>query len=205
MVFDLMYGPQQDHFVAIFEAITERKQAEEALKESEDRFRTMANAIPQLAWIAKSDGYIFWYNQRWYDYTGTTPDEMEGWGWQSVHDPEVLPQVLEQWKASIATGQPFDMVFPLRGGDGQFRQFLTRVVPLKDANGKVIKWFGTNTDITERQQAEENIETDPGGPGALQPGPGGICLYLLPRPPGTPAQDRQFLRDAGAAISGPAG
>jgi PAS domain S-box-containing protein len=105
--------------------IDERKQAEEALRHSEERFRTMANAIPQLAWIAKSDGYIFWYNQRWYDYTGATPEQMEGWGWQSVHDPEELPQVLERWKASIATGLPFDMVFPLRGADGQFRPFLT--------------------------------------------------------------------------------
>ena len=82
---------------------------------------------------------------------------MEGWGWQSVHDPKALPQVLEQWKASIATGLPFDMVFPLRRADGQFRQFLTRGVPLKDSSGKVIQWFGTNTDITERQQAEEKL------------------------------------------------
>ena len=131
--------------------ITKRKRAEEKIQESEERFRTLANAIPQLAWIAKSDGYIFWYNQRWYDYTGTTPEEMEGWGWQRVHDPEVLPQVLEKWKDSIATGLPFDMIFPLRGADGEFRPFLTRVMPLKDASGQVIQWFGTNTDITERE------------------------------------------------------
>ncbi len=134
--------------------ITDRKRAEEDLRASEARFRTMANAIPQLAWTANSDGYLTWYNQRWYDYTGTTPEEMEGWGWQKVHDPEVMPQVLERWRASIATGRPFDMVFPLRGADGQFRQFLTRVMPLKDADGQVIQWFGTNTDITERLQAE---------------------------------------------------
>jgi len=54
----------------------------------------LANAIPQLAWIAQPDGYIYWYNERWYAYTGTTPEQMEGWGWQSVHDPEVLPKVL---------------------------------------------------------------------------------------------------------------
>ena len=138
--------------------ITERKQAEEALKDSEERFRTMSNAIPQLAWIARSDGYIFWYNQRWYDYTGTNPEEMEGWGWQIVHDPEVLPTVLELWRASIATGRPFDMVFPLRGKNGQFRQFLTRVMPMKGADGQVIQWFGTNTDITDRQQAEEALK-----------------------------------------------
>jgi PAS domain S-box-containing protein len=137
--------------------ITDHKQAEAALRASEERFRIMADAIPQLAWTAGSDGYISWYNQRWYDYTGTTPVDMEGWGWQSVHDPKVLPEVLEQWRVSLATGRPFDMVFPLRGADGQFREFLTRVMPMKDADGRIIQWFGTNTDITERQQAEEAL------------------------------------------------
>ena len=129
------------------------------LSESEDRFHTMANAIPQLAWIAQPDGYIHWYNERWYSYTGTTPEQMEGWGWQSVHDPEMLPQVLEQWKASLAMGQVFDMEFPLRGADGTFRPFLTRGFPLKDAAGNVLQWFGTNTDITDRKKAEQERET----------------------------------------------
>ena len=137
--------------------ITARKQAEEALRESEHRFRTMANAIPQLAWIAKADGYIYWYNQRWYEYTGTTPEQMEGWGWQSVHDPQELPKVLEQWRVSIATGAPFNMIFPLRGADGDFRPFLTRVMPLKDEQGHVQNWFGTNTDVTEQKRTEEAL------------------------------------------------
>ncbi len=142
---------------AIMEAFM-RKRAEEALRDSAERFRTMANAIPQLAWTARSDGYIYWYNQRWYDYTGTTPKDMEGWGWQRVHNPEVLPKVLEQWRASLATGRPFDMVFPLRGKDGQFRQFLTRVMPMKAADGQVLQWFGTNTDVTEGKRAEEALK-----------------------------------------------
>ncbi len=127
----------------------------ETLRVSEKRFHTMANAMPQLAWIAQPDGYIYWYNERWYEYTGTTPEQMEGWGWQSVHDQEVLPKVLDQWRTSIATGQMFDMEFPLRGADGIFRPFLTRVLPLKDANGNILQWFGTNTDVTDRKQAEE--------------------------------------------------
>jgi signal transduction histidine kinase len=80
---------------------------------------------------------------------------MEGWGWQSVHDPEMLPQVLERWKASIATGEPLDMEFPLRGADGRFRWFLTRVMPIKDAAGKVVRWFGTNTDVSAAWEARE--------------------------------------------------
>src|SRR5208337_2889848 len=112
-------------------------------------FRIMANAIPQLAWVAHPDGKRYWYNERWYSYTGTTPEQMEGWGWQRVHDPEMLPKVMEQINASIATGQMFEMEFSLRGADGIYRQFLTRIMPLKDAAGNVLQWFGTNTDIHE--------------------------------------------------------
>ncbi len=104
--------------------------------------------------MANGDGYIVWYNRRWHEYCGTTPDEMEGWGWQSVHDPEVLPSVLEQWGASIATGDPFEMTFPLKGADGVFRPFLTRVQPLRDATGEVVRWFGVNADISATKAAE---------------------------------------------------
>ncbi len=137
--------------------ITERKRAEAALRESERQFRTLANAIPQLCWTANADGWLSWYNERWYAYTGTTPQQMEGWGWQSVHDPAALPQVLERWQASIATGQPFDMVFPLRGADGVFRPFLTRVMPVHGRDGEVVRWFGTNTDIGERTKMEQDL------------------------------------------------
>ncbi len=150
-------------FIIIFSTLAyhtshRASRAANALCESEDRFRTMANAIPQLAWIARADGYIYWYNQRWYDYTGTTPAQMEGWGWQSVHHPQQLPGVLERWKSSIATGEPFDMIFPLRGADGIFRPFLTRVMPLKDDQGRVQQWFGTNTDVSEQKKAQEERE-----------------------------------------------
>ncbi len=138
-------------------AEAKRQRAERALRDSEEQFRTMANSIPQLAWIARADGFIFWYNQRWFEYTGTTPEQMEGWGWQSVHDPGVLPKVMENWTGAIAAGKPFDMEFPLRGAGGRFRSFLTRVEPLKDADGRVVQWFGTNTDVEVLKEAEEAL------------------------------------------------
>ncbi len=134
-----------------------RQRAQAALKESEEQFRTLADALPQLASMANADGWLTWYNRRWYEYTGTTPEQMEGWGWQRVHDPETLPAVLERWKHSVTTGEPFDMVFPLRGADGVFRRFLTRVQPLKNAEGRVLRWLGTNTDVDELKRAEEAL------------------------------------------------
>jgi diguanylate cyclase (GGDEF)-like protein/PAS domain S-box-containing protein len=137
------------------EDITERKLAEQALRESQERFMLMVNAMPQLGWIARSYGYITWYNERWYDYTGTTPEQMDGWGWQIVHDKVELPKVLDRWESSIATGKPFEMTFPLRGADGNFRQFLSRGFPLKNADGQVVQWFGTNTDVEEQTLTEK--------------------------------------------------
>jgi PAS domain S-box-containing protein len=134
------------------------RQRIEEIREADAQFRTMAEAIPQLAWMAEPDGHIFWYNQRWYDYTGTGPEDMKGWGWQEVHDPKILPRVVERWTASIESGEPFEMVFPLRSAAGEFRPFLTRVAPIRDTEGRVIRWFGTNTDVTEQQQMEALLE-----------------------------------------------
>src|SRR6185369_16041425 len=120
-------------------------------------FRTLADAITQLVWIAQADGWISWYNRRWYEYTGTTPEQMAGWGWQSVHDPEILSEVLEKWKAALSKGQRFEMIFPLRGADGTYRQFLTRALPIRDAQGRILRWFGTNTDITEQLRSAEAL------------------------------------------------
>jgi PAS domain S-box-containing protein len=117
-------------------------------------FRLLADNIPTLCWIARGDGYIVWYNRRWHDYCGTTPDAMEGWGWQSVHDPAELPRVMARWTAAIASGEPFELVFPLRGADGRYRPFLTRIVPLRDASGRVVRWFGKNSEISDQVRTE---------------------------------------------------
>jgi PAS domain S-box-containing protein len=152
---------EQDNFrgfTKIMRDLSGQHQAQKALSDSEAQFRTLADAIPHLAWMASKDGWIFWYNIRWYEYTGTTPAQMEGWGWQSVHDPAVLPQVMERWSHSIATGRPFDMVFPLKGADGFFRPFLTRVTPVYDGSGEVVQWFGTNTDIYDQQLTQQHLQ-----------------------------------------------
>src|SRR6476646_6628699 len=129
----------------------------EELRESESQFRSLANSIPQLAWMTHADGSIFWYNQRWYDYTGTTLEEVKNWGWKSVHHPDHLDEVIRKFQHCIATGEPWEDTFPLRGKDGNYRWFLSRAMPIRDVNGKIVRWFGTNTDITERKQAEEAL------------------------------------------------
>ncbi len=144
-------------FTGFLRDVTDIKRTGEALKANEERFRLLADTIPNLAWMARPDGHIFWYNSRWYDYTGKTSEEMEGWGWQSVHHPAELPLVLARWQNSIATGEPFSMVFPLRGADGAFRPFLTLVNPFREPAGEILFWFGTNTDISEQKQSEERL------------------------------------------------
>ena len=137
----------------------ERTRVTHDLRESEHLFRALDNSIANLAWMARPDGWIYWYNDQWYDYTGTTPADMEGWGWERVHDPATLPAVKERWQHALDSGTPFEMVFPLRSADGSFRRFLTRVNPVRDSRGHVVHWFGTNTDVeTERRTADANIE-----------------------------------------------
>ena len=131
------------------------KRTEAKLRESEEQFRTMADSLPQLAWMADPAGSIYWYNRRWYEYTGTTLEEMKGWGWRKVHHPDHVDRVVESISRSWESGEPWEDTFPLRGADGQFRWFLSRATPLRDAQGRVTRWFGTNTDITERQKQEE--------------------------------------------------
>ncbi len=144
--------------VSNYQDVTETKKAEQQLKDSEERFRQFAESIPQLAWVARADGYIYWYNQNWYRYTGATFKDLEGWGWQRVHCPETLPRVMKKWKESLDTGQSFAMEFPLKGGDGHFRWFLTRISPLRNEKGEVIQWFGTNTDIDDQKHIAEERE-----------------------------------------------
>lgn len=137
--------------------VTQRKQFEDALRESEERFRTLADNISQFAWIADASGWLYWYNQRWYDYTGTSLEEMQGWGWKNVHHPDHVDRVVARFQHSLDTGELWEDTFPLRGKDGSYRWFLSRAVPIRDQEGNIIRWFGTNTDVTEQREAAEAL------------------------------------------------
>ena len=138
--------------------ITLQKTSEQALRKSEEHFRTFANSMQNMAWIANADGGIFWFNQQWYDYTGSTLEEMEGWGWQKVHHPDYIKKVREFVDEALKRDEAFALTFPLRNFDGEYRWFLTHVYPLKDTTGKVERWIGTNTDITEQKRFSEELE-----------------------------------------------
>ena len=140
----------------------ERASSRAALSAREREFRELVDNLPDLAWSARPDGHIDLYNRRWYEYTGTTAAAMEGWGWRAVHHPDFLDDVTRRWKASLASGEPFEMEFPLRAADGAFRWFLTRVRPMHAEDGTISRWVGTNTDIEELRRAraaqERSIE-----------------------------------------------
>ncbi|MCT2559159.1 PAS domain S-box protein [Tsuneonella sp. YG55] len=130
---------------------------EARLRESEERFRMLAENIAQLAWIAKPSGDIFWYNQRWYDYTGSDLASMEGWGWKAVHHPDHIVRVEQKFRAALAEGEEWEDLFPLRSASGEWRWFLSRAKPIRDDDGAIVYWFGTNTDITEQREQSEQI------------------------------------------------
>jgi PAS domain S-box-containing protein len=144
----------------VVQDVTARRGAAETLRQSEEVLRALANTIPQLAWMAQADGAIVWFNERWFEYTGTTPDQVVGWGWQSTCEPSVLGAVQERWQASIRSGAPFEMEYPIHGADGSYRWFLTRVNPVRDRAGNVLRWFGTNTDVDEVKRAEQALRDE---------------------------------------------
>jgi PAS domain S-box-containing protein len=164
----LVMDGQPTGAVVTFTDVTERKklqeeridlllrerEARERAEASERLFRTTANSIPQLAWIADHDGAISWFNERWYDYTGTTFDQVHGWEWTRVLHPNHVEGVVQRIRQTFARGEPWEDTFPLLGKHGKYRWFLSRALPIRDDDGRVVRWFGTCTDVTEQRRTE---------------------------------------------------
>jgi PAS domain S-box-containing protein len=141
---------------AAFARKKERK-PHEVLRESEVRFRMLADNISQLAWTWDLLGNVTWYNKRWLDYTGLTFEDMKGWDWTKVQHPNHVDRVVARVKRSGETGEPWEDTFPLRGKDGNYRWFLSRALLIRDEQGNLVQWFGTNTDVTEQKLAEDQV------------------------------------------------
>ncbi|MEM1394612.1 MAG: PAS domain-containing protein, partial [Cyanobacteria bacterium P01_H01_bin.150] len=151
--------PQQQVLYAVARDITKQKQTESALRESELNFRTLADSMPQIVWTSRPDGFLDYYNQRWFDYTGMTLEQTIGWGWQPVLHPEDLQKCVDVWSESVRTGNEYSIEYRFkRASDGEYRWFLGRAIPLRDENGQITKWFGSSTDIHDLKMAREAAE-----------------------------------------------
>jgi len=142
---------------ALRKEIAERERAEEALRGSEDRLRLVIDTIPQEISSGPPDGLLDFCNVQWRSYTGLTQEEAQGDGWQRVLHPDDRERVVKTWRESIANGTPYEQEARRRGADGQYRWFLARSVPLRDSEGRTIRWYGTNTDIEDRKEAEGRL------------------------------------------------
>jgi PAS domain S-box-containing protein len=143
--------------VTVISDISESKKAEEAMRQSQERLGTLANAVPQVIWTNSSDGQANYFNQRWYEYTGLTYEQSVGPGWQNVVHPDDAPTSVQKWKKALAAGEVFDTEYRLRGHDGCYSWFIGRNVPLKDAAGKITAWFGSATNIERLKKTEEAL------------------------------------------------
>jgi len=146
-------------FSAFVRDITERKRAEEKLRESEIRFRQIAESLPQLVWTCEPDGPCDFLSRQWIEYTGVPVEEQLGSGWLNQIHPEDRARLMEAWQAAVAAGSVFQIEFRIRRHDGVYRWFDTRAVPLRTDEGRIVKWFGSNTDITERKESEEKLQS----------------------------------------------
>jgi len=136
-----------------------RRNVDQQLRASEERFRQLADAMPPIVWTARSDGWLDYYNQRWFDYTGLTLAQSEGTGWGRVLHPDDLQHCIDTWRLSVRTGELYEIKYRFRrASDGSYRWHLGRASAIRDADGRIMKWFGTATDIDDQKRAEEALE-----------------------------------------------
>jgi PAS domain S-box-containing protein len=146
------------YLIAVVEDICERQLVQSALRQSEQRYRFLADAMPQIVWTAQPNNAVDYYNQRWYDYTGMTFNATQNWQWQSVLHPEDQERCLEGWEKAVQTGSSYQIESRFkRAIDGAYRWHLGRALPMKDSEGKIILWVGTFTDIDDQKRTQEQL------------------------------------------------
>ncbi len=138
--------------------VTDREVALDALRVSEQRFRTIAEMIPQMVWSTRPDGHHDYYNHQWYAFTGVPEGSTDGEGWSGLFHPEDQPRAWERWRHSLATGEPYEIEYRLRHRSGDYRWTLGRALPIRDATGAIVRWMGTCTEIHEQKLVQEALE-----------------------------------------------
>lgn len=186
-------------YVGILADISDRKRAEAALRESERRFRVLADSMPQMVWSTLPNGDHDYFNDRWYDFTGVPRGATDGTGWNGVFHPEDRDRAWSRWRRSLETGEPYEIEYRLRHRSGAFRWVLGRAVPLRDEAGRIERWFGTCTDIEDLKAAEERIELALSAGGVV-----GTWVWIVPedRVVADPRFARLFSVDEGEAMAG---
>jgi PAS domain S-box-containing protein len=144
-------------FVGTTTDIDDQKRAEEALRAREINLRRVIDAIPSLAWCNLPDGPNEFLSKGWHDYTGLSPEESHGWGWQAAFHPDDLPPLMEKWAKMLTSGEPDEIEARLRRHDGIYRWFLIRAQAFRDDSGNIVRWYGTSTDIEDRKRAEQDL------------------------------------------------
>jgi PAS domain S-box-containing protein len=194
------YGQQEFTWLGLFAnqaalAISNAS-AEQALQSSDRNLAAIIDAIPTVAWCNLPDGSNEFLNKGWHEYTGLTPEESHGWGWQVAFHPEDLPSLMDKWRKMLVTGEPDEVEARLRRHDGVYRWFLIRAQALRNDSGKIVRWYGTSTDIEDRKQAEETLRLSELDARSLLDNMPGLLARLSPD--GTPEFfNRQFLHYLG--------
>ncbi len=162
-IIDLVYQPMRSpagETIGIFVQgidVTDRLIAEQALRQSEVQFRTLAEAMPNHVWTASPDGMLDWFNPRVYEYSGAAPGELDGQGWARIVHPDDTANAAQRWGDALSTGVFYETEFRLRSEDGTYRWYIARAVPIRDDAGAIVRWIGTNTDIDEQKQAVQAL------------------------------------------------